>query len=58
MIQKELKKFDINLADEYFLLNPKALNITSNKDLYSFCNAQTKVQKQNLRRRKNNSKKK
>ena len=58
MIQKALKKFDINLADEYFLLNPKALKITSNKKLYSFCNAQTKVQKQNLRRRKKQLKEK
>ena len=52
MIRKEPKIFDVNLADEYFFLNPKALNITSNKDLYSFCNAQTTVKKQNLRRRK------
>ena len=58
MIQKEQEKFNINLADEFFLLHPKALNITSNKKLYSFCHASTDVHKQNLRRRKKQIKEK
>ena len=39
MIQNDDKKFNVDLADEFFLLYPKALNITSNKNLYTFCNA-------------------
>ena len=49
MIQK---KFIVDLADKFFLLNPEALNITSNKKLYEFTNALTDAQKQNVRRRK------
>lgn len=58
MIQKEQKIYNVDLADEFFLLYPKALNITSNKNLYSFCNASTDVHKQNLRRRKKQIKEK
>lgn len=58
MIQKKEETFNINLADEYFLLYPKALNITSNKKLYSFCHASTDVHKQNLRRKKKQIKEK
>ena len=58
MIQNNDKKFNVDFADEFFLLYPDALNITSNKKLYTFCNASTDVHKQNLRRRKKQIKEK
>ena len=41
-------KFNIKLVKEYLKNHPKA----SNKDLYKYCNARTKSQKSNVRRKK------
>ena len=41
-------KFDIKLVKEYLKSHPKA----SNKALYQYCNAKTKSQKSNVRRKK------